>query len=302
MRQEITATNGASSSSASRGPAIDTESRPSRKQAADVQTEDSDDNEQLDTNESAASLPQAEGESSDGRMFIGNWEHVESETHNQRLGDKVAGDGYLGLDERMDITTVNEQGVQWDFTNVEMRNQAFRETVAEKPFLLMGAHPCAKWRSKSNASWTRKTQREKDDELHRARVHMQFVCRMCKLQHDEGRYFLYEHCQSELPWRKDCVEEIQEMTGAKLMSVRRGSCNLPSNEKPTVMDNNCPAIAFILRVSAKARLQNKRYSDLTISREMSTRASKTCMRIFPAEYGCSTSGADSTSTFWPAWT
>ena len=42
------------------------------------------------------------------------------------------------------------------------------------------------------------TQREKDDELHRARVHMQFVCRMYKLQHEEGRYVLHEHCQSEL--------------------------------------------------------------------------------------------------------
>ena len=201
------------------------------------------------------------GESSDGRMFIGNCEHVESETHKQRLGDKVAGHGYMGLDESMDITTVNEQGVQWDFTDVEMRNEAFRKIVAEKPFLLMGAHPCASWRSKSNASWSRMTQREKYDELHRARVHMQSVCRMYKLQHDEGRYFLHEHCQSELPWRKDCVEEIQEMTGAKLMSVSRGNCNLSSIEKPTVMVTNCPAIAFTLRVSAKARLLNKRYSE-----------------------------------------
>ena len=39
MKQDITATSGASSSSASRGPAMDTESRPSRKRAADVQTE-----------------------------------------------------------------------------------------------------------------------------------------------------------------------------------------------------------------------------------------------------------------------
>ena len=37
-------------------------------------------------------------------MFVGNWEHVESETHNQRLEDRVAGDEYLGLDESMDIT------------------------------------------------------------------------------------------------------------------------------------------------------------------------------------------------------
>ena len=105
------------------------------------------------------------------------------------------------------------------------------------------------------------TQREKDDELHRARVHMQSVCRMYKLQHDQGRYFLHEHCQSELPWRKDCMEENQEMTGAKLMSVSRGNCNLSSIEKPTVMITNCPAIAFTLRVSEKDRL-HKSIKDL----------------------------------------
>ena len=103
--------------------------------------------------------------------------------------------------------------------------------------------------------------REKYDELHRARVHMQFVCRMYKLQHEEGRDFLHEHCQSELPWRKDCVEEIQEMTGAKLMSVSQGSCSLPSIRKPTVMVTICSAIAFTLRLSAKARLPNKRYPE-----------------------------------------
>ena len=54
------------------------------------------------------------------------------------------------------------------------------------------------------------------------------------------------------------------------MSVSQDSCNLPSirrernvelNEKPTVMVTNCPAIALTLRVSAKARLLNKRYSE-----------------------------------------
>ena len=78
-RQDVTATSGASPSSASRGPAMDSESQPSRKRAADVQTKDFEDNEQMDANESAASFPQAEEESSDGRVFIGNWEHDESE-------------------------------------------------------------------------------------------------------------------------------------------------------------------------------------------------------------------------------
>ena len=95
MKQDITATSGASSSSARRGLSMDTESRPSRKRAADVQTENLEVNGQLDANERAASLPHAEEESSDGRIFIDNWEHVESETHNQRLGDKVARDGWV---------------------------------------------------------------------------------------------------------------------------------------------------------------------------------------------------------------
>ena len=97
----------------------------------------------MDANESAAPFPQAEEEFSDGRMFTGNWEHDESETHNLHLEDKVARDEYLGLHESMDITTVNEQGVQCDFTDVEMRNQACKKIAAEKQFLLVGAHPCA---------------------------------------------------------------------------------------------------------------------------------------------------------------
>ena len=40
MKQDITATSGAPSSSATRGPAMDIESQPSRKRVADVQTED----------------------------------------------------------------------------------------------------------------------------------------------------------------------------------------------------------------------------------------------------------------------
>ena len=66
------------------------------------------DTEQMDANESTPPFPQAECESSDVRMLIGNWKHDESETHNQHLEDKVAGDEYLGLDGNMDITTVNE--------------------------------------------------------------------------------------------------------------------------------------------------------------------------------------------------
>ena len=120
LSHDITATSGASSSSGSGGPAMDIDSQPSRKRAADLQTEDLEDGEQtalteVDANESTLSLPQAEGESSDGRTFIGSWEHDVSEMHNQRWGEKVVGDECLGLGEIMHITTMNEQGVHLGF-------------------------------------------------------------------------------------------------------------------------------------------------------------------------------------------
>ena len=72
------------------------------------------------------------------------------------------------------------------------------------------------------------------------------------------------------------------------------------NEKPTVMVTNCPAIAFTLRVSAKARLLNKRYPE-HLERNEHKRSEALCEDI-PVENSCSTSGADSTSPFWPVWT
>ena len=92
-------------------------------------------------------------------LAIGNTTILKRTTSIRKT--RIAVDEYLGLDESMDITTVNEQGVQWDFTNEELRNQAYKKIVAEKPFVLVGAHPFASWRLKSNASWSRMTQRER---------------------------------------------------------------------------------------------------------------------------------------------
>ena len=75
------------------------------------------------------------------------------------------------------------------------------------------------------------TQREKDDELQKARVHVQFVCRMYRLQHEEGRYFLHEHRESELPRRK-------------IASMKLRKRQVP--KKPPPMMADCLALAFTL--------------------------------------------------------
>ena len=76
------------------------------------------------------------------------------------------------------------------------------------------------------------------------------------------------------------------------------------NEKPTVIVTNCPAIAFTLRVSAKARFLNIRYSKHLERSEHHQSEHKNIEDLrgdISAEHSCSTNGADST-TFWPVWT
>ena len=192
---------------------MDIESKPSRKRAADVQTEDLEDNEQMDANESTAPLPQAEEESSDGRMFIGNWEHDVFETHKQHLEDKVAGDEYLGFDESMNITTVNGQGAQCDFTKVEMRNQACRKIVAETPFLLVGASMCQLEIEIQCELESHDTEREKTSCTELEYTCSLFVaCTNCSTRKVgiSCTNTVKVSCHGE----KICLEEIQEMTGA----------------------------------------------------------------------------------------
>ena len=89
---------------------------------------------------------------------------------NQHLEDKDAGDECQGLQESMDITTVNQQGVQWDFTNVEMRNQAFRKIVAKKTILAHGSASVCQFEVEiEREPESHDTERDKDNELHRAR-------------------------------------------------------------------------------------------------------------------------------------
>ena len=127
MRRDVAATCGASSSDVSRGPAMDIESRPSRKRVADVQTEDLEDNEQMDANESAASHHRRREslQMEECSLATGNTASMEHTISVWKT--KLPEMDTWALDENMDITTVKEQGVQWDFTNVEMRNQAFRK-------------------------------------------------------------------------------------------------------------------------------------------------------------------------------
>ena len=143
MEEDLPNTGGASSSSASGGPAMDSNSQTFRKRAADAQVEDLEE---------------------DDRVFSGNWGTMVRCVRGVQSARvcELAGKERLVFGASMDITTVDEQGRPWDFTEVEMRNHAYRKMISEKPFLLVVSHMCARWREFVNRNLCSMTEEQRN--------------------------------------------------------------------------------------------------------------------------------------------
>ena len=307
MRHDITATSGASSG----GPAMDIDSQPSRKRAADFQTEDLEYGKQtalteVDANESTLSSPQAERESSDGRTFIGSWEHDVSEMHNQRWEDKVAGHECLGLGEIMDITTMDEQGVHWDFTNEEMRNEAYRRIVAEKPFFACWSAPMCKFEIEHKRGMkSNDTERERwwvaqgpgthavclsHVQICSTRTAGIFCMNTVTVSCHGGKIASMKFRERQVPsWCPSIkVAANCRQSGVKGMWVWMRKTQrwwLVAQQVPSLWAEDTPSISTAVSTV-----------------DQNTRTLKTCARLFSAECSCSTNGANNTSIFWPLWT
>ena len=45
-----------------------------------------------------------------------------------------------------------------------------------------------------------------------AREHLKFVCRLCQIQADAGRYYIHEHPHQATSWQETCVLDVQRRT------------------------------------------------------------------------------------------
>eukprot|EP00973_Karenia_brevis_P053051 7375893-Karenia_brevis.AAC.1 len=55
----------------------------------------------------------------------------------------------------LDLTTYDENGKPWDFTDANMRNKAVRRLIEDKPLLLIGSPPCTYFSQLMNINWSR---------------------------------------------------------------------------------------------------------------------------------------------------
>ena len=108
----------------------------------------------------------------------------------------------------MDLTTVDEEGNPWDFTQEAMRNKAEGKLDSEQPGLLILCPPCTGfcvWQHINYPKMPLETVRKK---LEESVLHVGFAMRLAVKQADSGRKFIYEHPIGASSWGLQVVREV----------------------------------------------------------------------------------------------
>jgi hypothetical protein len=154
----------------------------------------------------------------------------------------------IGPGAALDITTCDEHGRPWDFSDPAMRSKAERLIEETEPDLLVGSPECVAF-----SPWQRLNRlRSKNPQKHKKMredgvVHLKFVCHLYAKQVKTGRYFLHEHPAQADSWTESCIEEVLKLEGVNTVVMHQcqlGQCDEAGRpvKKLTKWMSNSPCI------------------------------------------------------------
>jgi hypothetical protein len=149
----------------------------------------------------------------------------------------------------LDLTTLDENGEEWDFSKKERREKARSKVDKEKPYCLIGSPSCTEYCSFQALNAVKHQWSEEEVRRRRtaADVHLNFVCELYKLQIENGRYFLHEHPGSATSWKLACVqdllahEQVDRVLGEQCQYGQADSLDNPV-KKTTGWMSNAPCV------------------------------------------------------------
>lgn len=113
----------------------------------------------------------------------------------------------------MDLTT------GWDFSLHSHREKAVREIKENEPLVLIRSVMCTNWSSSMNGNWGKIEPAEVQRRMVEALLHFEFVCRLARLQHQSGRYYVPEHLESAQSLREPRLIRLPHDTMAKKLII-----------------------------------------------------------------------------------
>ena len=152
----------------------------------------------------------------------------------------------------LDVTCNDPDDDQpWDFDVEAKRQKAEQKVRDEKPMVLIGSPMCTafcRWQALNNL---KRDGHVVEEELRRAKMHLDFVVHLYRIQIEGGRLFLHEHPASATSWRHDTVEQIMQLPGVHRIigdqcqygaQARRGARAGDPVRKPSGFMSNGPLI------------------------------------------------------------
>ena len=109
-----------------------------------------------------------------------------------------------------DFTVKGPDGLRWDFTRARDRLEAWKLTLRDRPYLIIGSPPRTAFSILQNLNKKHLEEYGKlQEKLREGLVHLEFCARLYNHQLHQGLYFLHEHPQTASSWKVPCIERAR---------------------------------------------------------------------------------------------
>ena len=160
----------------------------------------------------------------------------------------------------VDLTVVDpDDGQPWDFNVKAKRDKAERIIADGRAMLLIGSPMCSAFSQLQTLNKWSTPEVVRNMRLQEARRHIEFCCKLYRMQLEQGLYFLHEHPKRALSWEEPSVKAL--LRDHRVMRVDGDMCMFGMSQevegervsvmKPTTFMTNAPGIAR--RLSRKCK-------------------------------------------------
>ena len=115
----------------------------------------------------------------------------------------------------LDMTTTDERGIPWDFTQHHIRHKALGLLDHVKPWMLMLSPPCVAFSTLQNFNYTKIPVDEVRQKPEHGIMHFAFATLLCRRQAQAGRYFAMEHPASATSWTTQLANALGRVPNAR---------------------------------------------------------------------------------------